>query len=210
LLFSGLAGGSDVTRARSRGVAAAAVFVLGAIALQSCSEVLQYDRQQVLSGEIWRIWTAHIVHTNVLHLLLNTASALLIYFGFFRQIALRELLVSAVLFSALISAGLFFFLPGLDWYNGLSGLLHGLVAYFSIRLAVGGARVYWLWLGAVWLKVLIEWSGVNPGYGNLIGDMNVITDAHLAGALIGTVSGLVVCFFRHRKPNEFKGSGPLL
>ena len=178
--------------ARSRSVAAAAVFVLGAIALQSFSEVLQYDRQQVLSGEFWRLWTAHTVHTNVLHLLLNTVAALVIYLGFFRQIAWWELLACAVLFSALISAGLFFFLPGLDWYNGLSGLLHALVAYFSIRLAVGGARVYWLWLGALWLKVLVEWSGVNPGYGNLIGDMNVITDAHLIGALIGTLAGLIM------------------
>ena len=215
-------------RVHRRSLAIAAVGALGLLALQGYPQWLQYDRQQLLSGELWRVWTAHIVHTNLAHFALNTAAALLIYRFFFRAISLRALWVSALLFSALISAGLFLFLPALDWYNGLSGLLHAMVAYFSIRLAAAGAGVYWLWLCALWLKVAIEWLGHSPVYASLGGDMNVITEAHLAGAVTGTVAGLVVWFFRQRKPGEmanaaarcscekerkgsgFKGSGPLL
>ncbi len=177
----------------------AAVFVLGVSALQGFSGALEFDRQQILSGEIWRLWTAHLVHTNVLHMLLNIAAALVIYFGFFAKIKLGELLACGFLFSILISLALLAILPGLDWYNGLSGLLHALVAYFSIRLAMGEARVYWLVLGAVWLKVLSEAIGANLGYTNLLGDMNVITDAHLIGVFIGTVMGLIGVAYRHRR-----------
>lgn len=72
-----------------------------------------------------------------------------------------------------------------------------MVAYFSIRLAMGGARVYWLGLGAVWLKVLFEVAGVNLGYENPNGDMSIITDAHLIGAFVGTVTGIIGEVFWH-------------
>lgn len=167
------------------------VFLLCLLALQGFPEVFEFDRQQVLSGEIWRIWTAHLVHTNVLHMCLNIAAALVIYFGFFNKIEPGQLLAYGCLFSALISLALLLFLPGLDWYNGLSGLLHAWVACFSVRLAMNGARVYWLWLGAIGLKVVAETAGMNPGNGNLIGDMNIVTEAHLIGACIGTAVGFI-------------------
>jgi len=172
-----------------------AVFVFCLLALQSFSGALEFDRQQVLSGEIWRIWTGHLVHTNVLHLSLNIVAALVIYFAFFAKIKLGELLAYGFVFTALISVALLCILTGLDWYNGLSGLLHALVAYFSIRLARDGVMVYWLGLGVVWLKVLAETTGANLVYENLIGDMNVITDAHLIGAFIGTITAIIGMVF---------------
>lgn len=178
-------------------VLGSAVFVLCLLVFQNLSRALELDRQQVLSGEIWRIWTGHFVHTNGLHLSLNIAAALVIYFGFFTRIKLGELLASGFVFTALISVALLCIFPALDWYNGLSGLLHAFAAYFSIRLARDGAKVYWVGLGIVWLKVLGETTGTNLVYENFIGDMNVITDAHLIGAFIGTITAIIgVVFWR--------------
>ncbi len=141
------------------------------------------------------MWTGHLVHTNRLHLSLNIVAALVIYFAFFTKIKLGELLAYGFFFTALISLGLLCIFPILDWYNGLSGLLYALVIFFSIRLARNGRAVYWIGPGIVWLKVLAETTRANLGYENLIGDMTVITDAHLIGACIGTIAAIIGMVF---------------
>ncbi len=172
-----------------------AAFVLCLLALQSFSGALELDRQQVMSGEIWRIWTGHLVHTNMVHLSLNVVAALVIYFTFFTKIKLGELLAYSLVFTALISIVLLYIYPGLDWYNGLSGLLHALVIFFSIRMVRDAGMVYWIGPGVVWLKVLAETIRAHLGYENIIGDMTVITDAHLVGAFIGTVMAIIGMVF---------------
>ena len=165
-----------------------AVFIILLLTLQNFSTELELDRYHVLSGEIWRIWTSHLVHSNMTHLLLNMAAALFIYFSFFTQITLSELLACSLTFSALISVALLFFLPNLDWYNGLSGLLHALVAYFSIRLSMK-TKMYWIGVGLAWIKVLTE-ATTNFSGTYLVHDINVITEAHLIGNFIGTLFAL--------------------
>ncbi len=174
-----------------------AVFVICLCALQYFSGGLELDRQRVLSGEMWRIWTGHLVHTDMSHLSLNILAALVIYFAFFSKIKSGELLAASFVFTALISVAMLRIYPGLDWYNGLSGLLHALAACFSIRMVSNGDRVYWAGLGIVWLKVLVETTRANLGYEYLIGDMTVITEAHLIGASIGTITAVIgMAFWR--------------
>jgi len=175
-----------------------AVFVVCLCALQYFSGELELNRQRVLSGEMWRIWTSHFVHTDILHLSLNILAGLVIYFAFFSKIRAGELLAASFVLTALISVALLLIYPGLDWYNGLSGLLHALVACFSIRMVSNGDRVYWAGLGIVWLKVLVEATRANLGYEYLIGDMTVITEAHLIGVSTGTITAVVGMVFWHR------------
>lgn len=167
------------------------VFVCCLWALQNYLGVLEFDRQQVLSGEIWRIWTSHLVHSNSYHFLLNIVAAIIIYFTFFTKIKLGELLLSSYVFAALISITLLCIYPGLDWYNGLSGLLHALVAYFCVRLAREEDKIFWAGLVIVWVKVLIEAIRADSGYEGLVGDMAIITEAHLIGAFFGTVTAFI-------------------
>ena len=168
-----------------------AVFVCCLCMLQGYPGVLEFDRQQVLTGEIWRIWTGHLVHTNSSHFTLNIVAAVIIYFTFFMRLKPAELLLYGFVFAALISVTLLCIYPGLDWYNGLSGLLHALVAYFSVRLAKDDARIFWAGLIIVWVKVLLEAIGAHFGYVSLVGDMTVITEAHLIGAFLGTVTAFI-------------------
>jgi len=172
-------------------VLGAAVFVYCLWVLQSYLGVLEFDRQQLLSGEIWRIWTGHLVHTNSSHFALNIVAAIIIYFTFFTRIKLGELLLYGFVFAALISVTLLCIYPRLGWYNGLSGLLHALVAYFSMRLARDENKLFWTGLIIVWVKVLVEVIRAHSGYESLVGDMRVITEAHLIGAFFGTVTAFI-------------------
>lgn len=157
--------------------------------------MLLFDRQQILAGELWRIWTAHFVHLNLLHLFLNAIAALFIYFAFNTKIQLLESLALVLLFSPLIGTALLYFYPELSWYSGLSGLLHALAAYGSIRMIQYGNKVYWLGVVIVWLKVLIEVLRTALGYEQQMGDMVVITEAHLIGVIVGTVAAVMVVGF---------------
>lgn len=176
-------------------VLGAAVFVYCLWVLQSYLGVLEFDRQQVLTGEIWRIWTGHLVHTNSSHFALNIVAATIIYFTFFTKIKLGELLLYGFIFAGLISVTLLCIYPSLGWYNGLSGLLHALVTYFSVRLARDEDMIFWTGLVIVWVKVLVEAIRAHSGYESLVGDMTVITEAHLIGAFFGTITAFICMAF---------------
>ena len=172
-------------------VLGAAVFVYCLSVLQSYLGALEFDRQQVLTGEIWRIWTGHLVHTNSSHFALNIVAAIVIYFTFFTKIKLGELLLYGFVFATLISVTLLCIYPSLGWYNGLSGLLHALAAYFSVRLARDEDKLLWVGLAIVWVKVSVEAIRAHYGYVSLVGEMTVITEAHLLGAFFGTVTAFI-------------------
>lgn len=172
-------------------ILSSAGFVLCVCACFGFAEILEFNRQQVLSGGIWRLLTGHWVHTNMQHLILNVAASLLIYFSFFSQIKTSELLVCSFVFSILISVLLLFIYPDLQWYNGLSGLLHALVAYFSLRQIYKGNNLYWIGIFVVWLKVIAESVQAGTGHINLIDDMLVINQAHLVGVFVATVAAMI-------------------
>ena len=182
-----------------------AVFFYCLWLLQSYPGLLEFDRQQILSGDIWRIWTSHLVHTNNSHFVLNITAAVIIYFTFLTGIKLGELLLYSFVFATLISVTLWNIYPNIVWYNGLSGLLHALVAYFSIRLASDEDKVFWAGLAIVWGKVLIETIRAQSGYENLIGEMTVITEAHLIGVFFGTATAIIcLTYFRDKGNSEHK------
>ena len=164
--------------------------------------MLEFDRQRILSGEIWRIWTGHLVHTNNSHFAQNIVASIIIYFTFFTAIKLSELLLYSFVFAALISVTLLCIYPSLGWYNGLSGLLHALAVYFSMRLARNKDNIFWVGLGIVWVKVLIESIRAYSGYESLIGDMKVITEAHLIGAFFGTATAIICMVHLRSKGNS--------
>lgn len=165
-------------------------FGSGLLALQPFSGALEFSRTPIREGEFWRLWTGQLVHTDMFHLLLNLSAALLIYFAFFATIRATAIARCVSLFCPLISLALLWFYPQIVWYNGLSGLLHALVAYFSLHLAFTDNRTYWVVFFLVWIKVLIETLLAQAGDVSFMGDMRVIVEAHLVGALIGTLAGV--------------------
>lgn len=155
---------------------------------------LRYDRSGLMDGEVWRVVTAHLVHLNRLHLLLNLLGLLLICELQWGALPLRHAVGLLGLSGMAVSVLLWWLHPELVWYAGLSGALHGLWAgcvLFGLRSAPGislSSRLPYL-AGAFLLaaKLLMEFRyGASEHTAHLIGG-GVVTVSHFYGALAGTV-----------------------
>ncbi len=90
-----------------------------------------FDRNAVLQGEIWRLFTSHFVHFTGMQLLYN-----LLIFGIAGWIVeQKNRLYFALLYifmSLVISTMLFLLKPAMIYYGGLSGLACGFIFYCAL------------------------------------------------------------------------------
>lgn len=161
-------------------------------------EVLQYQRERVLEGQLWRLLSAHAVHLGWRHFLLNLLALVLILAIF--PDSLRRGAAVWLIFASLaaIDGGLLLLRPEILWYVGLSGVLHGLLAGACVLTARRReGRVLLLLLGA---KLLWEQRyGALPSTATIAGGP-VLVDAHLFGAIGGLVcAGMVLLRRRQRQ-----------
>jgi rhomboid family GlyGly-CTERM serine protease len=151
-------------------------------------QALAWQREAIADGQWGRILTAHLAHLDTRHLIFNLLGLVLIAELLLEGWRLRDLL-SLLLASALgTSLLLWIGEPGLRWYAGLSGLLHGLWA--------GAALLGWLRqrnqlaaiaLAALALKLLL----LDPTSGPTSGPTPVVGVAHGYGTLSGILWTLV-------------------
>lgn len=153
---------------------------------------LRYERDGILSGEVWRLLTGHLVHLTWGHFALNVGGLVLIWLLFGARLSPARWLI-VLLASALgVSTGLLVAHPELNWYVGLSGVLHGMFVAGALGGLYAGYRAEWLLLGLLALKLAWEQlAGPLPGTEELAGGL-VIVDAHLYGALSGLAAGLLL------------------
>lgn len=90
-------------------------------------EWLRYQRQTAFS-EGWRWLTAHLVHLGPVHLLVNVAGLLLVCELFWKALPVRHGVAAMLSAACVINLLLWFLHPDLQWYAGLSGLVHALWA----------------------------------------------------------------------------------
>ena len=157
-----------------------------------CSEALQYQREAILAGQLWRLLTASLVHLSWSHALMNIG-ALIIIWGLFGQVHTNRAWVLITFGCALgISAGLLLLNPEISWYVGLSGVLHGYFTAGAIAERRTHKRTCMVMLLLVCGKLLWEQIlGPLPGSAEAAGG-KVIVDAHLYGAISGLVLGWVL------------------
>ncbi|WP_299074452.1 rhombosortase [uncultured Paraglaciecola sp.] len=155
------------------------------------SDLLAYDKNELHDFQWWRLITGHFLHTNNMHLVLNTLGLVLLWALHGHYYSTRHYLVILFLLCLGTSIGLLLFAPQMQWYVGLSGVLHGLFilgAYFDIQNKFTSG---WIMIAGVWLKVIHEQIyGASEDIAQLI-QANVAIDAHLSG----TVSGCLVILF---------------
>ncbi len=97
------------------------------------SDLLQYNRQKILSGELWRLFTGHITHWSLEHLTWDLCMFL------FPAIILekenrKDLLILLGVCSLTISLAIWFFIPQIHYYRGLSGLDSSLFTFTCVWL----------------------------------------------------------------------------
>lgn len=151
------------------------------------TEYLRYEREAILSGQLWRLLTGHLVHLGWIHLLLNIAGLLFLCFGFAspRHGSATKTLVSFIAIMLGLSGALLLFSPELSWYVGLSGVLHGWWALLAIRLWPREGLMAMLLLAVLFGKIAWEQvTGADAALAERIGG-DIVIDAHLYGMLSG-------------------------
>jgi rhomboid family GlyGly-CTERM serine protease len=154
---------------------------------------LRYDRDALALGEWWRAITAHFVHLDAEHTLLNTLGVVLMWALFARDYSPGRWMAIYLFASLTISAGLWWLNPELQWYVGASGALHGVMT--AGTLAHLRRRDLDGWILAVFIIAKLsyeQFAGSMP----FAGASNTIVDAHLYGAVGGL---LLALFLRSRR-----------
>ena len=175
-----------------------ALSTLCALLGDKATQWLRYDRDAILHGQWWRIISGNIVHLGWPHLLLNLAGLILVWLLFRQTLTSRSWIYVTLASATAVGVGLLLFDPELQWYVGLSGVLHGLFAAGLVTALYAGNRGDW------WLLVLfvakITWEqlvGTMPGSAEIAGG-TVIVNAHLYGAIGGAVAALLIIVARRR------------
>lgn len=149
--------------------------------------LLRFDRTGLQSWQLWRLLTAHLVHLSWGHALMNVAALALIGEIFRRQMSEADWAVAALVSALGVSLGLYLATP-VDWYVGLSGVLHGFLVYGAIRMIRQGIRFGWLIVVVVAGKVVVEQTVGPVPYTAAVAGGPVVVDAHQYGAIAGGVA----------------------
>lgn len=185
-----------------------AALVLMAASNDRWHEALDYRRVAVASGEFWRLMTAHLMHLNAAHAVLDIAGLLLVAWIFSREFDAKRQALALAVGAAFVDFGLWFFHPEVEHYVGLSGALHGLFAAGAMHWLVAkpaadtgtNLRTRRAWGAALLIglvaKLALEEAG--DAFWLHAARFDVVTAAHRWGSVGGALVGLVAARMRPR------------
>lgn len=164
---------------------------------------LRFQSNVFENGDFWRLFTGHIVHLGWPHTFLNLTGLLIIWKLYGALFTVRDWIFVLLLSSLWISVSFVLFDPELQWYVGLSGLLHAilscaLVTYLLISSESGIFKDLWqeyiLLIALVFKLIQEQYMGALP-YSKVLTGGEVIVNAHLYGAIAGCVCSLILFQF---------------
>jgi rhomboid family GlyGly-CTERM serine protease len=164
---------------------------------QSFCAFAEYNREMILKGELWRLWTGHLVHWSPEHFYLDALVFVAQGVVFEHKIGRRYeqlLMIAAVV----ISMGLLIFQKDMTVYRGISGLINtqlvlGAGLFVFDRRLNHNIRAFYLSIFALHiLKIAYETIYQAPFFStDALGDMGRFTPlAHLGGVMAG-LGGLI-------------------
>ncbi len=188
----GLAGAlKSLNGDRAYGIAlvlALLLLLLPELDAQAARQMLAFDRSELGQGEWWRLLSAHFVHLDLEHAVLNGLGLVLMWALFARDYPPGWWLVIYLGSALCVSAGLWFLNPELEWYVGASGALHGVMAAGTLAHLRRGDLDGWILAIFIVLKLAYEqFSGALP----FAGSADTVVDAHLYGAIGGLGLALI-------------------
>jgi len=157
---------------------------------------LTFDRVAIQSDEYWRLISAHLVHTNDSHLAMSLTGVFALWLLQGDDYNARDYLTTTMSSAVGVSACLYYLDSSVNWYAGMSGLLHGLFAWgvtvdLRARRHIGPVLAFGLLA-----KILLEQTfGAAPASERLLG-YPVVIDANLYGAAFGSLSGVIMLYVR--------------
>lgn len=154
---------------------------------------LAFDRQAILAGQIWRIWTGHLVHFSVQHALVDTSVLFLLGAVAERELGLSRVGLALFVGAPAISVGLLILAPEMSYYRGASGL--------NMLVAVAGGVALWQSMPKLRLliiafgtflalKVMFETIGLSLDMAELPKTIQAAWQAHFLGSVCGWIAGV--------------------
>jgi len=163
-------------------LAACLVLLLLTLTGEGGRTLLRFERSGLAKGEWWRLLSAHVVHLDLHHALLNILGLALVWALFARDYSPKAWLAIVLGAIAAIDAGLWLGDSTVQWYVGSSGALHGALAAGVLAHVRKGEPHGWLLAGLLAAKLLYEQAvGALP----FSGSDPVVVDAHLYGVAGG-------------------------
>lgn len=185
-------------RAKHSGVSlvawAAVIGIALAFAPESFIQGLALDQEAVRNGELWRLWTAHLVHFSRQHALIDVLVFVIVGVVVEATISRRWVAWAIMAIAPTISLGLFVWSPDLMHYRGMSGLATAMTVMAMIvvaRIKPSSRPLLLLLTVAMALKFIGDVGGISPDIAGLPRDVLVEWRAHALGAAAGVAAILV-------------------
>lgn len=166
------------------------------LAGDSWRQALEYNRAEIADGDIWRIISGHLVHSNGWHLLLNISSLGLIGLLFGSQLNARLWAVAFVFCGLVVSGAYWFISPEYNSYVGLSAALYGVIIIGALEDLQENP-----WIAAALLLIVTgrviwqQFDGASPELAELV-ESRVAIESHLYGMLAGYFYALLLWISR--------------
>lgn len=167
--------------------------------LPGLASILIYDRQAILSGEIWRIVTGHWVHFSFLHLFWD-AVTLGVSAVFIQRFQYGYLLLLSLSSAAVIGILMLILLPHMPYYGGLSGVAMATLVYLllcNLERKPAWRSVSLMMIALVIFKMIYEVSTLEY---LLLGDMRTVIPVPLSH-MLGAICAIVLFFATSQRQN---------
>ena len=184
------------THLRQFGFPLILVAVTTLIQLTRLNDLLDFDRGAIQTGAWWLLLTGHLCHLSWQHFLLNNAALLIIWELFYRQYSIIKAGLEFGFLSVAVGLGIYIFNPNVEWYVGLSGVLHGMFVIGIAPELINKNKLSLLVAAGVIGKIAWEQT-VGLTTGVLFAEDSVLVDAHLYGTFGGLFVAIAYfCFTR--------------
>jgi len=167
------------------------------------SEYFQYQRYGIGQWEIWRLLTGHWVHVSPMHFLFNLFGLIILWLIIADWLGNRDAILVMGISMLLISLGLYYIYPEVQWYRGLSGALHALWSAAAF-LGLERRRTMAIPLLAL-LLIKLGWEvAIGPlPLSREISGGDVLIQSHWLGAASGLLVAagyMILKLFKSRSP----------
>ncbi|MGK0525711.1 MAG: rhomboid family GlyGly-CTERM serine protease [Pseudomonadales bacterium] len=170
------------------GISLVLVWLLG----DGATDLLMYQRTDIEAGQVWRLLTAHWVHLSTQHLFLNLSTLAIIWWLFGDSLAGRTGYFLTGLTALGLTLSLFLLHPGVWWYAGFSGVLHGLLIAGALISRHDAPLFSLLVMLIVAIKLALELVlGASSTMTKFI-DSPILVEAHLYGAVLGALGVFLI------------------
>ena len=162
-------------------------------------QLMQFDREQIIEGQIWRILTGHFTHCSTSHLFWDVM-VFIVLGSICEKINRKNYFVCLIFSSVFISLGVLVFLPDMKFYRGLSGIDSAIFVFLMVEIL---KRKYkeksMVWIIVIVLglvcfisKLLFENISGTTIFVNSTDTMIPVPLAHLIGGISGIISNIPI------------------